>query len=49
MLALALVSSSMLIPITTTTINTPELIPYHQRTNGRNKGEKKRNKARRWG
>jgi len=49
MLALAVVTSSSLIPITAIPREAPELIYYHQRRTGRNKGEKKRNKAIRWG
>lgn len=49
MIALALVASSSLIHVMPTPISAPELIPYHQRRTGRNKGEKKCNKARRWG
>jgi hypothetical protein len=49
MRALVLIARSSLIPVMPPQSSAPEFNPYHQRRTGRNKGEKKRNKAVRWG
>lgn len=45
MLTLAILASTSMNPVMPPPSNVPEIIPYSQRRTGRNKGEKKRNKA----